>query len=232
MNETIYTIPINKAFDRYDGCPACALHTGLEQASLEYIMGAAMMEPDVRIKTNRQGFCGRHLNKMLGEKNKLALALMLGSHLSDLDAGLFERAAAAKKKDPGLNKIRADASAVEGGCFLCGRASLFMDHYYENIIYLWRKEPDFQDKFNRQPFFCLPHYVKLLNASERGLTRGERAEYYRELTNINRAYLRALSGDLAEFCSGFDYRSAALIPGEAAVNSVERAVKFLSGAFE
>ena len=56
MKETIYTIPINEAFEAKCGCPLCTLRRKLERDSVEYIMGAAMMEPDVRIETNKRGF--------------------------------------------------------------------------------------------------------------------------------------------------------------------------------
>lgn len=58
MAEQLYTIPINEAFDVKEGCPLCRLRHQLEEQSLSYIMGAAMMEPDVRIVTNQLGFAG------------------------------------------------------------------------------------------------------------------------------------------------------------------------------
>ncbi len=64
--ETIYTIPVNEAFeasaaDKSCGCPICALYNKLEEDELDLILGASMMEPDVRVKTNEQGFCEKHL---------------------------------------------------------------------------------------------------------------------------------------------------------------------------
>ena len=38
------------------GCPLCTVEDKLEADELERILGAAMMEPDVRVKTNEQGF--------------------------------------------------------------------------------------------------------------------------------------------------------------------------------
>ena len=61
MAETIYTIPINEAFDKAEDserpiCPFCELYEMLEKNALETTMGAAMMEPDIRIETNKHGF--------------------------------------------------------------------------------------------------------------------------------------------------------------------------------
>ena len=56
--EQIYTIPVNEAFeasaaDKSCGCPFCSLYNKLENDELDLILGASMMEPDVRIKTNK-----------------------------------------------------------------------------------------------------------------------------------------------------------------------------------
>ena len=82
MIEKIYTIPVNEAFDLYSGCPICSLYKKLEDIELDAILGAAMMEPDIRIETNKKGFCGKHFDIMFNMKNRLGLALMIESHLS------------------------------------------------------------------------------------------------------------------------------------------------------
>ena len=47
MRESILTIPVTDIFKPKCGCPICRLRDTLEQRTVEYIMGAAMMEPDV-----------------------------------------------------------------------------------------------------------------------------------------------------------------------------------------
>ena len=84
MKETICTIPINDIFMPKDGCPICRLRRELEDNERELIMGASMMEPDIRIKTNERGFCKKHYMKMFEMNNRLSLALMLESHLNEM----------------------------------------------------------------------------------------------------------------------------------------------------
>ena len=61
MKEHIYTIEINEAFDKKNGtCPFCRIFAKLEDTELDLILGASMMEPEIRQITNKKGFCGRH----------------------------------------------------------------------------------------------------------------------------------------------------------------------------
>ena len=92
----------------------------IEERMIDYILGDAMMEPDVRIKMNEAGFCHEHFAKLRGMKNKLALALILESHLADVNSLLETEGSGRKgffkKKEPD-----ADAgdklSALSGSCF-------------------------------------------------------------------------------------------------------------------
>lgn len=63
----------------------------VEEHICEYIMGAAMMEPDVRQDTNRLGFCFTHYQQLMMQNNRLSLGLMLNSHLEYLEAIFLRR---------------------------------------------------------------------------------------------------------------------------------------------
>ena len=91
MRESLLTIPISEILEPKCGCPICRMRDMLEQRTVEYIMGAAMMEPDVRIETNRQGFCKTHFEQMRNCKNRLSLALMLQTHLQSLQKNIFDK---------------------------------------------------------------------------------------------------------------------------------------------
>ena len=90
MNDSIYTIPISEVFEPKDGCPICRMRNTLEKRCVEYITGAAMMEPDIRIKTNEKGFCKTHFPMIYAQKNKLSVALILESHLNEVKSEIFE----------------------------------------------------------------------------------------------------------------------------------------------
>ena len=78
------------------------LYKKLQEDELDIILGASMMEPDIRIRTNELGFCLTHYNMMLGRRRMLGMGLMLESHLDEvmkrLDGpGLINKRASAKE---------------------------------------------------------------------------------------------------------------------------------------
>ena len=89
MRQDICTIPISEVFEVNDGCPICRMRETVEKHLIYYIMGAAMMEPDVRIETNRLGFCERHFDMMLANRGRLQLALVLESHIAEINKNIF-----------------------------------------------------------------------------------------------------------------------------------------------
>ena len=93
--EQIYTIPVNEAFEKCASgnidtnvsecrCPFCELYGKYEADEIDLILGAAMMEPDIRKKTNEKGFCRPHFDMMFRYGKKLPLALILESHLDEV----------------------------------------------------------------------------------------------------------------------------------------------------
>ena len=120
MRDSIYTIPVSEVFEPKCGCPICRMRDMLEHRCVEYIMGAAMMEPDIRIETNRLGFCTDHFEMMLGQKNRLSLALMLESLLGELRKNgyrdILNKAEAKPRKRIGMKTIN-------DTCFVCSQMS-------------------------------------------------------------------------------------------------------------
>ena len=231
--ETIYTIPINEVFDLLteEGapceCPVCHLEGRLEENELDLILGASMMEPAIRIKTNAEGFCRDHYKKMLGMKNRLGLALMLESHLAEIKKRISPSPVAA------LTGKKADhfASAVaktEASCYICGKMSFHMERSLRNLAALYSQDPAFRKKFTEAPLICLPHARALCEEAKRELSGKELSAFTADTMALAHRYLDALSEDVSFFCKKFDYRYADE-PWGNAKDAPIRAAAFLTG---
>ena len=231
--ERIYTIPVNEAFDASMadpacGCPICALYRKLEENELDLVLGGAMMEPDVRIRTNERGFCGTHFDKLFIRKNRLGLALILESHLNEVKekisgrrlSGLFSGRAATVQEEVGR---------ISESCYICERIEHNLSGMLATVSVLFEEDMAFRKKVAAQPWFCLPHLGRLLETGKRNLPKKLYADYAAAVLGPVDRYLEALSGDVSWFCKKFDYRYGEE-PWYNSKDAVERAIAFLSGA--
>ena len=224
MKEKIYTIPVNDAFDKKDGCPVCALYEMLQKNELELILGASMMEPDIRIKTNSLGFCNEHFKKMFSMQKKLPLALMLDSHLEELYKEHFEKKLISKGALKSGNDIK---NSVES-CYICSRIDSYMEQIYATIFYLYDNEKEFRKKTEEQKMFCFDHYGELLKRGSKELGRKNIEEFVNAVKKVETGYFDTLREDLKWFIKKFDYRFTEE-PWKNSKDAVERTIFTLSG---
>ena len=228
--EQIYTIPVNEAFDASAadstcGCPMCALYRKLEENELELILGASMMEPDVRVKTNEQGFCRTHYDMMFTRKNRLGMALTLESHLAELSKDLSKGLVGTVIGRPDQKPAKRIA-ALEKSCYVCTRIDFHFQHMAETAVLLFDTDENFVEKMKKQPYFCLPHYRLLLEKAAARLGKKKLADFADVTERVVKGYMETLLGDVSWFCKKFDYRYENE-PWKNSKDSVERAIKFL-----
>ena len=212
MKETIYSIPINESFEIIDGdCPVCRLHRKLIDDTLDYILGPAMMEPDVRKRSNALGFCPEHLTALLNRQKRLPLALVLETHIKTL--------------------LESEKRLLNRNCYVCERSGGFLGSYYSNILYLWRTEPDFVKKWDAQPMICRPHTAALAEIAPKALSRKETQVFTASLQKKAAAHMTSLENSLAIFIRSFDHRFSGEDLGEHK-QAVQAVMKFLNGHYD
>ena len=227
--EQIYTIPVGEAFDavlegKECGCPVCLLYRRLQENELEIILGASMMEPDIRIKTNEQGFCLRHYKMMLARRRMLGLGLIMESHLAEVKKKLDGPTLLGNKRTAALSAL----GALEEDCYVCKRIEKNLSMMTATICYLFETDPEFKKKLSGISYLCLPHYRALLDYASKKMSKRAYAELYDLLHSIEEKYLDSLSGDVSWFCKKFDYRFDEE-PWYNSKDSVKRAIAFLDG---
>ena len=217
MQENICSIPVNDVFMPRDGCPMCRMRDMLEMRKAEYVTGSAMMEPNVRVRTNQEGFCYRHFSMMIKQGKRLSNALILESHLEEVMRKLSltnPRGKFDKKKLEQLDNMAKD-------CFICRDIKDNMENMVRIVHAMWISEPEFRQLYGEQPYICLEHYILLLSVDQKGLGKSFDAFY-------QATYLMELKEDVHHFSAMFDYRNEEADWGNSR-DSIERAVEFLTG---
>lgn len=231
MKEAIYTIPISEVFEPKDGCPLCRLRDMLEQRCLEYIMGAAMMEPDIRVETNRLGFCKDHYFMMLERKNRLSIALMLQSHLDGLLKGMepVEHAKPVKKPLFAKQTEPKRTGYLHDACYVCDKIEEAVSGMVKNLCKLYAAEPEFKKLYREQTGLCYPHFQRLIADGQKYLSAKDYPAFAADTAALTKRYLSTLKADVDHFCTMFDYRNAG--PNADWGNSrdaIERSIHYLT----
>ena len=240
MKETIYTIPVNDAFDSGDECPFCYLERESEQRTIRYVLGpgASYMEPDVRSATDAAGFCRSHYQKMYDFGNTLGCALMMQTYYDRMMEELNEQLEAFEMPDkrPILSvrkQIGAKLPLVEWlqkkqePCFICGRIRDNQKRYFSTFFVLI-KDPEFRNKVERSKGFCLHHFGQLLDCAQEELPNSQREWFYDTVTELMKTNISRVKEDIDWFVQKHDYRQASA-PWKNSTDAVPRGMQKLRG---
>jgi hypothetical protein len=219
-------LEISRVHDAYAQgceCPLCWLRDGAEKTYLLSFTHSRVMEPNVRVQTNRTGFCPDHYRLLYAGENKLGLALMVHTHLqerlpgmrADLEslgrgAGAGRPASAGKGRALRGRGARARAEAAAASlaslrdeCFICTLLDADVARWIFTILYLWGKDPGFPAVFRASRGFCLGHFLDAFRAAQRTL-RAERLERWcGDVIPLMTGSLERLERELWEFTQLF-----------------------------
>lgn len=222
MKESIYTIPINDAFDSGCDCPLCFIYNQLENELVEQAVGAGMMEPDHRANSDEKGLCKKHAESCNAQQKVLPLALVLHTYTvkqnknikqiinNTIKSGLFK-----SKLKENAKQLAQYINNQQDSCYICEKLENTVERYTENVIYMWNKMPEFKEKFNAKPHFCLKHYADLLSTGVKELNNSQFNEFYNVLTNGLVEVTNNCENNVFELTKAFDYRFDGEVSAEA-----------------
>lgn len=241
MKEKIYTIPVNEAYDTDCECPLCGLEKRLELETLDYTLGAAMMEPDFRLVSNEKGFCNHHFGMLFDMSNKLALALVLDTHLEEVRKKLdtmSKQASALGKQKGGLFKksgardfaasLSKQLDSIDCGCVICDKINYTMERYADVLLYMWANDEKFKEKFVSSKGLCLKHMKLLADNAPKSLGSSQAASFLSAMFEKQSAELERIQEDIHKFTLKFDYRNRDMEWGTAQDAPI-RAIEKISG---
>ena len=230
MKDHLETAPVIDALHHGD-CPFCQLRDMIERQTIERYLGGAVMEPDIRIKTNAAGFCRAHHRQLMAQKDYHGYALMMQTRLKTVGTqlapairslgggSLFE-----KKNLAALQHRAAEATAR---CLVCESMENTVSRYMEIFMKLYREDAAFREDFSRGAGVCL-YDLPLLLEKAQSLPPAARKSLSEALSRQLSASLRTAQEDLNALCSSFHYGSEQK-NNPRIHEALERAVNLLRG---
>ncbi|MCL1844069.1 MAG: DUF6062 family protein [Defluviitaleaceae bacterium] len=234
MPDHIHTIPVLDALRAPGGCAFCAMADKLEHDAIQFMMGPAYMEDDVRMQTNRTGFCARHLDAMYKEQNRLGLGLMLHTYMQQLNKdtdsiikGRIPVSFLGKDRSGTTSRLKNHLQSTHENCYLCNKVDGTFERYVDTFFYLWGKGGDDARLIKAQKGYCIPHFIVILSGAEK-LGRSKREKFLDEMLPAQQEFMREMEEDLEWFTLKFDHRNADE-PWKNAKDALPRALALLGG---
>jgi hypothetical protein len=196
-------LEISKVHDAYGDpgeCPLCRLERDAERTYLTSFQHSRVMEPNVRVQTNRQGFCPSHFRKLYDGENKLGLSLVVHTHLRELAAEVGSMLDDLVK--PGKDTTSAVAAALReqrDSCFICGLLRKDTERYVLTILYLLDKDPEFLPVFRASRGFCIPHFAGALEQASKSMRADRLRRWLAEVVPLMKGSFASLERDLHAF---------------------------------
>lgn len=228
MKEKIYTIPVNDAFNTPCECPICSMYKSLEDDAVSYTMGPSYMEDDIRAMTDKLGFCKRHIKQVYDMENRLGFALVIKTHMDKIinDAKKLSsepvrgKTIFAKAKPSGMNDY---IDKLNSSCFVCERIANTFDRYIDTVMYLYKHDADFRNRYASCQGFCVSHYGVLMQAAANSLSGELLNQFTDETNNIFISNMERVRDDVEWFINKFDHKYAAE-PWKNSRDSLPRAI--------
>lgn len=233
MKEELYTIPVNDAFGTECECPVCAMKHVLEKNAVEYTMGPSYMEDDIRMETDRMGFCQRHMQMISDQNNKLGLALVVKTHMDKIIKDV-EKLSQTRERPKGMfkknvsNPVLDYLNELECSCFVCKKMENSFNRYIATIFYLWKKEESFRKTYENSKGLCNEHYRILTEEAPNQLSGSHVEEFLKMTDRLYLANMERVRDDVDWFINKFDYRYQNE-PWKNAKDSLPRALTKLNG---
>ena len=239
MQYHLDTIPVWSAMEEGAECPICALFRKAEQTEVERSLGGSVMEPSARVRVNERGFCQRHHQQLFQQKNRLGHALMVDSHVQELQKKV-ERLARQVKDAGGARTLfgkragtRTDAliaglEQLSRPCAVCETLDGHMNRYFYTFLHLWKNDAKFKAVWDASMGVGLPHGAELLRHAQKRLPPAAQRELAASVLTLLAGQLKENEEDLAWFTQKFDYRNQDK-PWGNSKNALERTVNRLRG---
>lgn len=220
MKYKLETIPVWDAFKTNCECPICMLHDKAEENYLKFYLGNSVMNPETRVEVNKVGFCPDHFQKLLLKRSPHYLGLMTHTHLLEYRKELSKKlktlnkvalTASGKLKTPlkdkklidELESINTLIDQKNKTCMICDKIEYTMKRYAFTVVYMWKKEEEFNSFFKESKGFCLPHFSLLNRVASEYLSGVELGKFINDLITIQDKNLQRLEEELLYFTQKF-----------------------------
>ena len=190
MKIQLETIPVWDGVKEGSECFICSLMKKAEEDGVRYYLSSAVMTPEIRVETNRDGFCPHHFHLLAEGGKPQSLALVMDTYYEEskgIYARGFERIADAsnpRKLDKAVSQFFESVRGREKGCLICSRMEERLVRYCYTVAALWKEDPEFRKALEASNGFCIHHTEELYRMAKEALSGDDLVEYGKLLFSL------------------------------------------------
>lgn len=246
-------LEISKIHDAYAAGGECPLCTVMNEANQRYVSsfrGMRVMAPEVRVQTNKTGFCPQHYEELYRGEGKLGLSLMVHTHIHYALPWLrkqLTQATSLKDTTPehqwkrwirrllragtdssALNTLASSLTQFLNRCYICDLLSGDLDRYTFTVLYLWQHDPEFLPTLRNSKGFCLSHFAALLEQARRTLSTSRQSQWLQVIVPLMIENLERLEREVYAFTQMYHHTDTHQ-PTEAEQSALKRTLQKMCG---
>ena len=190
MKIQLETIPVWDGIKEGSECFICSLMKKAEEDGVRYYLSSAVMTPEVRVETNRDGFCSHHFSLLAEGGKPQPLALVMDTYY-DESKGIygkgFERireATSPRRLEKAVSSFFDSVHEREKGCLICSRMEERLVRYCYTVAALWKEDPEFRKALAESKGFCMHHTEELYRVAKEALSGDDLVEYGKLLFSL------------------------------------------------
>lgn len=190
MKIVLETIPVWDSLKKNEECFLCSLTKEAEKDAVSYYLSSAIMTPEVRVETNRYGFCKTHMRALAEGGKPQSLSLLMDTYYDENKNSLsssfraIESAAKAKKAEKAIEEFKARWAERMNGCLICTRMEDRLYRYAYTVDALFAEDPDFKKELLASKGFCVEHTLKLAEVAKDALSGDALLEFYKAIFSL------------------------------------------------
>ena len=193
------TIPVWDGIKSESECFICDLMEQAQTDSVEFYLGASVMNPETRVRVNSTGFCPRHTTMLVNAGHPNSMAVLWESHLQTTRDSLsktFRELQNPRNPKKTIASLQSVLSEREKGCLICSRMNDRLVRYCFTIPYLWGQDPEFRKAFEQSKGFCLHHMSVILKMSLEALDSKQQKAFCQSMADLQLRNLERTAKDL------------------------------------
>lgn len=201
MKIVLETIPLWDALKKDTECPMCLLMKKAEEDSIAYYLSSAIMTPEVRVQTNRYGFCREHFDRLVKSGSAQSLALVMDTYYEENEtvfSPYFEKIAKANSSyslDRVISQLEMRVKEREKGCLICTKMREREYRYGFTFCSLFIDDKDFRESFMSSKGLCLHHSFVISKIAKDVLKKSDYISFQKALFSSLERNLKRVKDD-------------------------------------